>query len=117
MDDGEFHYNLISSRWADWRHMTINNIDEDLMPKIKTADGCLIPCHGYVVGTWTDFLLEYQYRGLMLFVVDASFYLPGCDVVHNFVLNGRDLKMRKRQPSKFIIGTTFVNRNEIPLKS
>lgn len=66
------HLNLVSSRWADWKHFTLHPLPNNTH-LLGLTDGTQVRCHGYISGTWTDINLQFQRKIFRLFVVDAVF--------------------------------------------
>ncbi|KAL8785716.1 MAG: hypothetical protein Q9213_003183 [Squamulea squamosa] len=64
--------NLVSSKWADWKHFTLHPPPNNT-PSLELVDGTEIRCYGYISGTWTDINLQLQRKIFKLFVVDAVF--------------------------------------------
>jgi len=78
----------VSSAWIDYDQFTVHPVTDDAMgPTLKAADGSSIVHHGYISGTWTDFTAEHQYHGIMVFVVDALFSIPGSAERSNFLFH------------------------------
>ncbi|KAF8222359.1 hypothetical protein L208DRAFT_606221 [Tricholoma matsutake] len=85
-NDTHTSFNFVSSNWVDYKQFTLHTTTEEMTPKLTTADGSTITCHGYISGTWTDFNAKSTWNGLMVFVVDAVFYFPESSTVdHHFL--------------------------------
>lgn len=87
MHDGkDMPFNLVSSKWLEWRDFAVYPAVND--PDIKTLEGDAIKCHGYIMGTWTDAgVLETRWSGLCFHVVDCVFGEEGLDGTHNFLIS------------------------------
>ncbi len=85
--------NLVSSKWADWKHFTLHRPPNN-EPLLGLADGTDIKCHGYISGTWTNIGLQRQRKVFQLYVVDAVFSAAEVldDATYLFVLSADTLE-------------------------
>ncbi|KAI0859730.1 hypothetical protein F4860DRAFT_238895 [Xylaria cubensis] len=66
--------NLVSSQWVDWKAFVVNDSQlTTAYPKLRSANGELIKCRGYISGNWIPGNLEGRYVMEKVFVVDAVF--------------------------------------------
>ncbi|KAI0185815.1 hypothetical protein EV127DRAFT_193672 [Xylaria flabelliformis] len=66
--------NLVSSQWVDWEAFVVNDSQlTTAYPKLRSANGELIKCRGYISGNWIPGNLEGRYVIEKVFVVDAVF--------------------------------------------
>ena len=92
-DAAAIEFNLVSSDWVDYKSFTLHTTAKALTPKLISADGSTIACHGYISGTWTDFDAERKWNGLVVFVVDAVFSeSAGSNRLHHFLLSSSALQ-------------------------
>ena len=107
----DIEYNLVSSDWVDYNLFTLHTTAEALTPKLKSANGSTIACHGYISGTWTDFDAEHLWSGLMVFVVDAVFSeSAGSNRLHHFLLGSNLLRRASRDDCEWQFeGIFFLN--------
>ncbi|EED21419.1 hypothetical protein TSTA_086520 [Talaromyces stipitatus ATCC 10500] len=68
-------FNLVSAEWYDWKRFILHPCDSSMeqQPELVATDGTPIPILGYIYGSWTDDKLRKQWRGLQIWVTQATF--------------------------------------------
>ncbi|GAM35788.1 hypothetical protein TCE0_017r04383 [Talaromyces pinophilus] len=109
-------FNIVSAEWYDWKRFILHPCDPSMesQPELVARDGTAIPVLGYIYGSWTDDKLRRQWKGLQVWVVQATFSpdAPQDEQSCHFVLNPKDLcKSREHElsPSETRQICTFLN--------
>lgn len=106
-------FNLVCTEWVYHKQFTLHQATEDLSPRLQAADESAIRCLGYISDAWTDFEVSIQSCGLVVFVVDTIFYVPGLPQTHNFLFNTTAFGSSRQRFSEGLLNQFEISDSQI----
>lgn len=98
-------FHIVSAEWYDWRRFILHPCDPSIesQPELVATDGTPIRVLGYIYGSWTDDKLRRQWKGLQVWVVQASFFPDASQDGQSchFILNPKDLCKSREHECRF----------------